>query len=99
MHYVLWCFSIPAVFVACLLVSGIKADLCCYSLGVAGLTLIAALGHRLQFRAAHVTAANRIADTCLLPCPALSCSVLRAVLPDKNYTAHVLGFTAAALLH
>jgi hypothetical protein len=24
--------------------------------------------------------------------------VLRAVLPDKGYTAHVLGFTAAALL-
>lgn len=26
------------------------------------------------------------------------CSVLRAVLPDKGFTAHVLGFTAAALL-
>lgn len=32
--------------------------------------------------------------TPLLP----AASVLRAVLPDKGYTAHVLGFTAAALL-
>jgi hypothetical protein len=31
-------------------------------------------------------------------CSLLHCSVLRAVLPDKGYTAHVLGFTAAALL-
>lgn len=29
-------------------------------------------------------------------CPA--CSVLRSVLPDRGYTAHVLGYTAAALL-
>jgi hypothetical protein len=27
----------------------------------------------------------------------LHCCVLRAVLPDKSYTAHVLGFTAADL--
>lgn len=30
-------------------------------------------------------------------CP-VPCSVLRSVLPDKGYTAHVLGYTAAALL-
>jgi hypothetical protein len=30
----------------------------------------------------------------MLPC----CSVLRSVLPDRGYTAHVLGYTAAALL-
>lgn len=27
-----------------------------------------------------------------------TCSVLRSVLPDRGYTAHVLGYTAAALL-